>query len=112
MLIKNEFVMWIKEIKGLCFARTRVYCSSWQLGNLPPSASYPLPPSAGQPAIPASCLLCVSVGLVRGGVGSQAVHVADSVYPGFVKTMTEWGVLQVVWGSEKLPPLLVPGPWQ
>lgn len=89
MLIENEFVMWIKEIKGLCFARTRVYCSSWQLGNLPPSASYPLPPSAGQPAIWASCLLCVWVEWV--GRGSQAVHAVYSVYSCFAKTVIEWG---------------------
>lgn len=88
MLIENEFVIWIKEIKGLCFARTRVHCSSWQLGKLPPSAGCPLPPSAGQPAISASCLLCVSVGPV-GGV-RQSMQLI-SVYPGFAKTMTEWG---------------------
>lgn len=65
MLIESEFVMWIKETKGLCSARTRVYCSSWQLGNIPPSASHPLPPSASQPVNPASCLLCDSVRGVR-----------------------------------------------
>lgn len=45
MLIEREFVMWIKETKGLCSARTSVYCSSWQLGNLLPSASHHLPTS-------------------------------------------------------------------
>lgn len=60
-----EIVLWIKETKGLCSARTRVYCSSWQLGSLPPSASYPLLPSASQSANPASCLLCDSLGGIR-----------------------------------------------
>lgn len=62
MLIERQFVMWIKETKGLCSARTSVYCSSWQLGNLLPSASHPSPPSANQPATLAPCLLCDSLG--------------------------------------------------
>lgn len=62
MLIGSESVMWIKKTKGSCSARTSVYCFSWQLGNLLPSASHPLPPSANQPAILAPCLLCDSLG--------------------------------------------------
>lgn len=62
MLIVREFVMWIKKTKGLCSARPSVDCFSWQLGNLLPSASYPLPPSANQPVILAPCLLCDSLG--------------------------------------------------
>lgn len=84
VLIQSEFVMWINETKGLCSARTLAYCSSWQLGNPPPSASHSLPPSASQPANPASCLLCESVG------GCQAVHVTDPACPGFPRTMPEW----------------------
>lgn len=112
MLIESEFVTWIQETKGLCSSGTRVYCPCWQLGNLPPSAIHPLPPSVSQPAIPASCLLCDSVGW-----GAQAAHVTDPIYSGFAKTMPERGLQQVVWGSEKLPPLLpcsielVPGAW-
>lgn len=106
MLIESEFVMWIKETKGLCSSRTSVYCPSLQLSNLPPSATRPLPPSVSQPAFPASCLLCDSVGW-----GTQAVHVTDPIYPGFAKTMPERGLQQVVWGSEKLPPLFVSLHW-
>lgn len=69
--------------KRLMFCWTQACCSSWQLGNLPPSASHPLPPSASQPANPPSCLLCDSVR------GSQSVHVTDPTYPWFAKTVPE-----------------------
>ena len=101
MLIEGEIVTWIKETKGLCSVRTRVYFSSWQLGSPLPSASHPLPPSASQPANPASCLLCDSVGGVR-----QSTLPIQSIHPGFAKTMPERGLLQVVAGKWKLPPLL------
>lgn len=88
-----KIVLWIKETKGLCSARAGAYCSSWQLGSLPPSANYPLPPSARQPANPASCLLCDSL------QGVQAVPRTDPIHPGFAKTMPESGLLQVVVGK-------------
>ena len=95
MLIESEFVTWISETKGLYSAWTLAYCSSWQLGNLLPSAGHPLPPSGSQSANPASCLLCDSVR------GSQAVHVTGPVHPGFAKTVPARGLLRVVVGKRE-----------
>ena len=99
-MIETEFFLWINETKGLCSGRTLAHCSSWQLGNLPPSGSHPLPPSASQPANLAFLLI-----VWLSGEG-QTVYVTDPIHPGFAKTVPEQGLLQVVVGKwETTPPL-------